>query len=352
MKKLFREMADLLHRNENFVVATIFDQAGSAPRTAGAKMLVKKDGAISGTIGGGRLEAEAIRAAQQVLTTGKPMIHSFLLTGEDAASMDMICGGQGRVLLDFIEGSDETNLIIYEKAAAILENNGRGRLITSLCSERNPVTHRCLIKDDGTIAGNSGITLQTLSKLISAKAGASVRTEMIDDRQFMIEPLRNSGTVYIFGAGHVSQQIVPVSEMVGFRTVVLDDRDEFANRKRFSSQTEIILLESFEKLPQLTIDRDSYIVIVTRGHLHDKTILSYALKSDAGYVGMIGSRRKRDKIFEALAAEGFGKSDFGRVYSPIGMDIGAETPEELAVSIVGELIKARAEREKCLSSGN
>ena len=176
----------------------------------------------------------------------------------------------------------------------------------------------------------------------------SIHSEVIGNRRFLVEPLRNSGTVYIFGAGHVSQKIAPLSETVGFKTVVLDDRAEYANHERFPSSSEIILLESLDRLPELAIDEDGYIVIVTRGHLHDRTILSAALKTKAGYIGMIGSRRKRDKIFEVLAGEGFGKQDFDRVYSPIGTDIGAETPEELAVSIVGELIKVRAEKEKCL----
>jgi xanthine dehydrogenase accessory factor len=349
MKKLYREMVDLLRKKEDFVVATIFDQAGSAPRTTGAKMLVRKDGTISGTIGGGRLEAEAIQAAKKVLSTRHPVIHSFLLTGEDAASMDMICGGQGRVLLDFIDGSDEANLRVFEGASEILQNNGRGRLVTSLRHENHLSTLRFIIRKDGTTVGSVENGLHIISKLSSIPVCSSVHTEMIDGRQFIIEQLRNAGTAYIFGAGHVSQQIAPVSEMVGFRTVVLDDRAEFANAERFPSGTEIVLLESFERLPKLEIDEDSYIVIVTRGHLHDRTILSWALKTDAGYVGMIGSRRKRDKIFESLTEEGFGRSDFERVHSPIGTDIAAETPEELAISIVGELVKVRATKEKCLS---
>ena len=348
MKIIFREMAGLLQNGESFVVATVFDQSGSAPRTSGAKMLVRTDGTISGSIGGGRLEADAIQAARKVLLSGQPLIWSFQLTGEDAASMDMICGGEGKVLLDFIDGTDETNRIIYEEATAILETKGKGWLITTMGKGQNFDVHRCLIKRDGTLVGRFDGEPQLLSKLTSGTASMSIHSEIIDNWQCLIEPLRNSGTVYIFGAGHVSQQIVPLSETVGFKTVVLDDRAEYANGKRFPSSSKIILLESFDHLPELAIDEDGYIVIVTRGHLHDKTILTQALKTKAGYIGMIGSRRKRDKIFEVLACEGFGKQDFERVYSPIGTDIGAETPEELAVSIVGELIKVRAEKGKCL----
>jgi xanthine dehydrogenase accessory factor len=348
MKVIFREMAWLLHKGESFVVATVFDQSGSSPRTSGAKMLVRADGTISGTIGGGRLEADAIKAALKVLLSGRPVIRSFQLAGEDAASMDMICGGQGQLLLDFIDGTDEITQIIYEEAIAILETKGKGWLITTMGGGQNFDTHRCLIKRDETLVGRFDGEPQLLSKLTSGTASMSVHSEVIDERLCLIEPLRNSGTVFIFGAGHVSQQIAPLSETVGFKTVVLDDRAEYANGKRFPSSSKIILLESFDCLPELAIDEDGYIVIVTRGHLHDKTILAQALKTNAGYIGMIGSRRKRDMIFEMLAGEGFGKQDFNRIYSPIGTNIGAETPEELAVSIVGELIKVRAEKGKCL----
>ena len=183
-----------------------------------------------------------------------------------------------------------------------------------------------MIKRDGTLIGRfDGNSNCCQNSRPGLQACRSTR-KLYDNWRCLIEPLRNSGTVYIFGAGHVSQQIAPLSETVGFKTVVLDDRAEYASGKRFPSSSKIILLESFDHLPELAIDEDGYIVIVTRGHLHDKTILAQALKTKAGYIGMIGSRRKRDKIFEVLTGEGFGEQDFERVYSPIGVDIGAETP--------------------------
>ena len=153
-------------------------------------------------------------------------------------------------------------------------------------------------------------------------------------------------TVVLFGAGHVSQQVAPLCEKVGFRVMVLDDRVEYANPVRFTGETEIRVLDSFDDWAGLPIDAGCYIVILTRGHIHDKTVLGLALRTSAGYIGMIGSRRKRDKIYQALQEEGFTQQDINRVYSPIGLDIGAETPEELAVSIVGELIQVRAAEQK------
>ena len=166
-----------------------------------------------------------------------------------------------------------------------------------------------------------------------------------EGERFFIEPLSSEGTVYIFGAGHIGQKLAQLTKFVGFRTVVLDDREEFANRELLGSADRIVVLSSFDDaMRDLTIDEESYLVIVTRGHVHDKTVLGQALRTRAGYIGMIGSRKKRDATYEVLAREGFTTQDFARVHSPIGLSIGAETPEEIAVSIVAELIQARAGR--------
>jgi xanthine dehydrogenase accessory factor len=160
---------------------------------------------------------------------------------------------------------------------------------------------------------------------------------------FLVEPLCHQGTVVIFGAGHIGQKLAPLTKLVGFNTVVLDDRAEFANRERFDSADEVLVVDSFDQaLKDLDIDGDSYLVIVTRGHTHDKTVLSHALRSGAGYIGMIGSRRKRDAIYAALEMEGVSPGELQRVHCPIGLNIGAETPEEIAVCIVAELIQERA----------
>ena len=352
MKKLFREMAELLRNGESFVAATVFDKTGSAPRSDGSRMVVRSNGSIIGSVGGGRLEADAMQLAAGVFQSKQPLIQSFVLTGEDAAAMAMICGGQGKILLDYIDGHDETNRILFDAAAAILQQGSKAWLVTALGDSKQkavPARQQCLVRHDGTVIGTIGVDPGFLTKLVSGPGRQSIHAEVLDNRLFLVEPIRYKGTLYIFGAGHVSQKIAPLAETVGFRTVVLDDRSEYANRERFAEPTELVLLESFSRLPDLGIDDNSYLVIVTRGHLHDKVVLEQALRSEAGYIGMMGSRRKRDMVFETLIQEGFVRRDLERVYSPIGTDIAAETPEELAVSIVGELIKVRAEREQCVT---
>ncbi len=349
MPRLYKLMGALIEKRESFVAATIFDKTGSAPRTAGAKMVVQGDGTATGTIGGGRLEAEAIKLAGEALRQKHTFMQSFDLTGRDVSGMDMICGGQGEILIDYVDAGDENNRMVYRAAAEVLERREKAWFVTileSIPGAAGLARQQCLVQPDGTLTGKVDSDPYLLEKLITGPAKISIHAEAFGRQRFLVEPLRQGGTVYIFGAGHVSQRIAALSETVGFRTVVMDDRADFANRERFPEPIEIRLIDSFRKLPDLGIDGDSYLVIVTRGHLYDKVILEQVLRSGAGYIGMIGSRIKRDLTYEELVKQGFRLGELARVYSPIGTGIGAETPEELAVSIVGELIMVRARRER------
>ena len=347
MKKLCKAMLGLLQQGESFAVATLFDKSGSAPRSEGAKMIVRSDGSIIGTIGGGRLEARAIVVARETIAARKTVIQSFDLTSKDAAASDMICGGSGEILVDFIDARDDNNLKIYSEAAEILARGEKGWLVTVLGKTSDAAgisRQQCLVKPDKTLIGNVDCSPQLMEKLIAGPAKISIHSEAQDGPRFLVEPVRQGGTVFLFGAGHVSQKIAPLSESVGFRTIVMDDRADYANRERFPEPIECRVIDSFQKLPGLDIDGDSYLVIVTRGHLYDKDVLEQVLRSKAAYVGMIGSRRKRELVYEEIIAHGFAKEELERVYSPIGTNIGAETPEELAVSIVGELVKVRSSK--------
>jgi xanthine dehydrogenase accessory factor len=311
-------------------------------------MVVRSDDSIIGTIGGGILEARIQGMAREVFEHGSARIERFVLSAEDAGRMGMICGGQVEVLIHFVDGADPMNLELYRKLATALESGERGWLITKIPDGKagRDTVVQVLAGGDGRLDGGLGLEGSTKIRELLGRAG-SREPEIVSDAEerFLVEPLCRNGTVYIFGAGHISQKLAPLTSLVGFRTVVLDDREEFANRARFETADEVLVPSSFENaLLGLDIDRDSYVVLVTRGHAHDKTLLAEALKTKAGYIGMIGSRGKRDAIYESLRREGFAPEVFERVHSPIGLSIDAETPEEIAVSIVAELIRARARK--------
>jgi xanthine dehydrogenase accessory factor len=334
-----------LEQGESFVLATIINQLGSAPRMAGAKMIVASDGSIVETIGGGLLEAEVMKAAADVFETSGTQVKTFDLSGVKVDSMDMVCGGEVEILLECIAATS-WNLNIFKKLQGIIQDGKKGYLITSI--GKGEQAERCIVLDDGTAEGNFPYPTSWLERI----KGETLRTRTaglfaIEDQRFFIEPVFASGTVYMFGAGHVSQQVAKLTSMTHFRTVVLDDREEFANPERFPTADDIRVPSNLsEAFTDLEIDRDSYVVIVTRGHRHDKTVLEQALRTEAVYIGMIGSRGKRDTVYKALLDEGFTPSDLDRVNSPIGLEIGGDTPEEIAVSIVAELIKERSARNR------
>jgi xanthine dehydrogenase accessory factor len=341
---IFNKIEELLAKGVSFALAAIVSRSGPAPRDVGTRMVVRADASIVGTIGGGVLEAQVRDLAIGVLSSGKSTLKQFSFTAEEAAGKGMICGGEVKVLVHLVNASHSLNAILYKEIVTALRSRERAWLITRIPEgDRANEPEQCLVKNDG---GHFG---QLNSRVSQALMPWPERAGLVskEGNLFFVEPLCRESTVFIFGAGHISQGLAPLTRLVGFRTVVLDDRKEFANRERFETADEVIVPDSFERaMEALEIDEESYLVLVTRGHVHDKTLLRQALRTKAGYIGMIGSRRKRDEIYDALQREGFSRSDFDRVCSPIGIDIRAETPEEIAVSIVAQLIKVRAEKDR------
>ncbi|AQS58110.1 XdhC family aldehyde oxidoreductase maturation factor [Desulforamulus ferrireducens] len=339
MKKLYQAMLQYLEQGDSFVQATILSQSGSAPRTAGAKMIILPDQSILGTIGGGLVEAKVQELAGEVFQTKQAVIKDFNLTGQEAGQMDMICGGRLKVLVEYMNAANQQLVTVYQALLEAMERRQRAVLVTPLNDDGKQTF---LLHGDGSLTGAFTGPKEWLEELIKLP-GRYPQVIELGEQSFLAEPVSTSGTVYIFGAGHVSQKLALVTSLVGFRTVVLDDRQEFANRERFPTADEVVVLADFgQACSNLDIDQDSYLVIVTRGHAHDKTVLAQALKTKARYIGMIGSKKKRDTVYRALQQEGHSLEALQRVYCPIGLEIGAETPEEIAVSITAELIKVRA----------
>ncbi len=362
MPSLTHEILTLLKSSQSVVLATIVSRNGSAPRASGAQMIILPDASIRGTIGGGLLEARVIEQASQVYSNQAARVSIFHFTGRDAAASDMICGGSQEVLLEYLDAQDEGLVKTWQAASDELLARKRGWWLIALpeadanqrdlprwfISGAGKVTSRpanCgyLVQASMSSTTNPALLIEVDKSLEHVDLHSHPYTIRIGKRQFFLEPQPQPGTVYIFGAGHVSQQLAKVTSLVDFRTVVLDDRTEWVNCERFPDADEIILLPDNESAFQsIQVDTGAYIVIVTRGHLHDHTILRQALRSQAAYIGMIGSKRKRDEIYKALMDEGFSRADLARVHSPIGLPIEAETPEEIAVSIAAELIQFRA----------
>ncbi|MEZ4525765.1 MAG: XdhC/CoxI family protein [Desulfobacterales bacterium] len=269
MSKPEKQIGELLEQGESFVLATILSQTGSTPRLAGTKMAIRRDGSILGTIGGGLVEAQVMAMAPEIFQTRQPRIQAFHLNSGTADTMDMICGGNLEVLLEFTEPTPET-LHMYQTVCQALAK--REKMLRVAILHREAETRiraeRCLIAGNQVIHGSFPFPESLLASLTEKMRGCRAPTLIPGEKEiFLLEPVFVPGTVWLFGAGHVSQQVAVITRMTDFQTIVLDDRSEFANRERFPMADEIKVLADFQTaFSGLTIDEDSYIVILTRGH--------------------------------------------------------------------------------------
>jgi xanthine dehydrogenase accessory factor len=338
-----------LEKKHTVALATLITRVGSAPRAVGAKYLVKEDGTSSGSIGGGCVEAEVWQEAQKVMEKAEGGILHFELTSEQLAEGGLICGGNIDI---FLEPLREELLNIYQEVSRIIQKGGSAILATLVSVDGDFPKGRdskILMKDSGEKVGSllGGVELEkkilSEGKALLKEKKPKVLVLSHEDRrmELLLEPVFSEPTVYIFGAGHVSEQLAPLAKKVHFKVVVIDDREMFANQKRFPEADEVIVSEFEKCFDQLNIDGSSYIVIVTRGHLYDGFVLEQAVETNACYIGMIGSKKKIKTLYQNLMKKGISKETLNRVHAPIGLDINSETPEEIAVSIVAELIKVR-----------
>ena len=258
---IYEEIVKLQREGRRGALATIVNVRGSIPSFRSAKMLVRDDGSIAGTIGGGCVEGEVWQAAREVMASERPRSLSFDLNQDPKYDSGLVCGG----------------------------------------------------------------TLE-----------------------IFVEPVLPRPLLYIFGAGHVGYELSKVAARAGFDTIVADDREAYANQERFAEARQVIAEDFDRALAGIAPSDSSYIVIATRGHRDDMRVLRWAVKTQARYIGMIGSKRKAITIFRELTKEGLKPELFDRVHSPVGLDIGAVTPEEIAVAIAAELIGIRRGAERAL----
>ena len=337
MHTLLQRLCSSLEQGKPLAVATIIVQDGSTPRGAGSKLLASEEGLVAGTVGGGLSEAQTILACRDVFQNG-PRLLDFHLDGQLAARSDMICGGQLRVL---VEPVFPEALPLYRKVLETLEGNG-GTMLTALPPDGRT---RTFISEEGTYgAVLPPDTLEAFFRERSQQPGGSFAKAVqmtLGGREYFIEPCVPPFRMVIAGGGHVSRPVAEIASLVGFSVTVMDDRPEFSAAERFPWCQAVCIPDYARCFSDIVPNRSTCIVIVTRGHLHDGTVLEQALRTNAGYIGMIGSKRKRDELYAHLRMKGIEDSELARVHCPIGLPIKAETPEEIAVSIVAECVAYR-----------
>jgi len=389
---MYRKLSEFLERGETVALATVIRVRGSVPREVGAKMLIHPEGCHAGTVGGGCGEAEVMRAALDVLATGRPTIVSVDLTGEVSMESAAICGGvmevfverfpnprfplpHLRALLDSVANREPVALATV--VGAPLERAHLAGRKAVIWLDREPLGDLELGELEPWVLADARRALEKRqhsllyypkkAHLSAAHKGyepPDTETDSGDECQaemdyakesllIFVEIQRRPPSLVIVGAGHIAQPLAEMGRLCDFHVTVLDDRASFANRQRFPQAEQVIVGPMAETLGKLPLDRDTYVVLITRGHQHDVECLLELVDTPLAYLGMIGSRRRVRGVFKLLEEErGIPREKLQRVYAPIGLDIGAETPAEIALSIMAEVIKVyRGGKVPSLSDG-
>ncbi len=292
-------------------LATVARTTGSTPVPVGTKMVIGPAGRLEGTVGGGCVEADVIAAATDAAA---PRILTHHLNADVAGDLGLSCGGTVHIVVEPL-----VNVPGYVRALEQVAAAPAGTVTTGLDWSSGPV------KRFDPRAVEPGEPAASLS----------------EDRRTLVERLAPAPRIFVFGAGHVGSAIAAAAATAGFRVVVVDDRPEFADPARFPSTVTVHSVPPHDALERFAISAADAVVIATRGHRHDALILERVAPSAASYVGLLGSRRKKAVVTKALAASGVSSEALARVRVPVGLAIGAVTPEEIAVSVVAELIAWR-----------
>ena len=325
---MLKTMKTHLSSGEALVLVTVIASSGATPRGAGARMLIGKSGRLCGTIGGGAVEYRSQQISAQVLTEGTSLGHDFTLTKDDVQNLGMICGGACNVYFHYLPAGDAHTITLCDTAEEQFKKGTDLWLLTEIGED-----------------GRMGLYAPDLG-LWGIRAPQELRLSRHPERigNLFAEQINTSGKVYVFGGGHVAQELVPVLAHVGFRCVVMDDRPEFTKKELFPGAEDVILGDLQKISDYMTIGENDYVCVMTRGHAYDTVVQAQVLRRRPAYCGVIGSAMKAAGVRKTLKEEyGLGDEELDLVTTPIGLNIKGETPAEIAISIAAQMILRRAE---------
>lgn len=334
MKDMFNKLLQTLESGRPAVLVTVVASSGSTPRGAGARMLITDEGRIAGTIGGGAVEYRSELMAAEVLKDKNSHLHPFLLHKNDVEDLGMICGGDVQVYFSYMDPAKERNKLLAKQIIRMIDSNETSWILLDITEGDGG--EMCIFgQDSGAVCGQipNGLSDRLSYKPVQIESGG---------RKYYCEKLVQAGKVYIIGGGHVAQALVPILSSVDFPCVIVEDREEYCRPELFKGLAETILAPIDHLNRAVTITKNDYICIMTRGHKNDEIAEAQALETKACYIGVIGSRKKIAGVNARLKERGWKDEDLKRITTPIGLDIKAETPAEIAISITGQLIQVRA----------
>jgi len=340
--EICQNIVEFIDSGEVFTVALVLKAEGSTPRKAGVRAIIEQTGKIHGTLGGGLVEAEAQRRAVEACRSKQPVVFDMDLYGANRAADVPICGGSMRILVDPTAAKDRAS---YAGMAEAVRNRQRGVMLTIVRTETQTEVRaqwfvQETIQSDAAFPGaekiNSCLARETPQLFVKTDGGASPTL------QVFVEPVIPKPLLVIAGGGHIGQALAFQASLVGFDVTVIDDRAEFTDPALYPEGTTTHCGDIPKQIATLSTACDTYVALVTRGHKLDAETLEACIHTPAAYVGMIGSKRKVALIQKNFTESGIATAEqFDRVFTPIGLDIGAVTVPEIAASITAELIAVR-----------
>lgn len=348
MKPVYTEAANLARQNREFVLATVVNTKGSTPQKPGATLLVRADGSTVGTLGGGCVEGDIWFAAKEALRerTG-PVFKDYYLNEDIAARDGLVCGGSMYFYIEPFEHSTEISNLSDDIESAF--NGGESIAVATVVNPKTlELGARLTVTEGGDVAGSLGspaadtLAVKTANRVMSLGKADHVVTA--DGDELYVAGFTSPATIVLVGGGHVNLQVAKIAQMLGFRVFVTDDRPEFANRERFTMAQQTNVAPYDKGLDAFHITKNTAIVIGSRGHHFDDLATEAAVRTPATYVGLLGSKRKTVMIYEALLKRGISPERLKEVHSPIGLDLGGRSPEEIAVSVMAEIVAFRHDR--------
>ena len=351
MKDVFDAIIETFARGEKAALSTIVSSRGSLPMSKKAKMLVREDGTFVGTVGGGCLEADVWAEARQVMASGTPSLQRFILTEKHAGEEGLNCGGNAEIFTEPVCPGPLEEL--FHRVRQLQETRGTGMLATLVSGPADTLGRKMLVTETGEQVGTLGDPL--LDARVRENKERTTGEDLLSvlylehhgvESRIFVEAILPAPQLVLFGGGHVSKAIARIAKTVGFRIVVVEDRPTFASPERFPEADQLVICNFDSVIGKLAIDTESYLVAVTRGHQWDQTIIEQVAWTSARYIGMIGSRRKIALMWKKLEEKGIPRPLLNRIHAPVGLDIHADTPEEIAVSVVAQLIQVRRSQGK------
>lgn len=350
MKQIVEKISQVLNRNETLVIATVLKKSGPGPIKPGRKMIIGENLMVEGSFGGGLVDERVKQLASRVFKTRLNTIEVISFSENCLNGTGEICGGEISVFFEYCDIIDQETGLFYQRIDQLLNNKKDFLMITEI-SGLNPVRQqKWICTQTGFFGMENDLLHEKFAPIKRSFGEMKFRSAFFHEDNYFVEPYFLNERVIIIGAGYIGQLLTNLCKMLDFYVVVVDDQPEFARQSRFPGADEVLHLPAYQDINDyLAIDDQTFVLVMTRGNLHDQEVLAQILLSSAKYIGMMGSKIKRNKVFQIMLEKGFEYEDLQRVHCPVGLPLGGETPEEIAVSIAGELIGHRRKKEKIIA---